>query len=372
MLKIVAVLPAKRGLTGASIALVNVLLGIVRVYGGKVRVSVITSADALKYPTVRRLCGEGATCSFLRIDRYPSPIYWLLLAVRLLLSGRHDVAHFSTPKTLLFLYPVAQLVSRKIVLTLEGYPPYELKDSKASSRIIGMVAWLSGLRLADRVAACSDWLRRVTVHTYGFGSKVSVIHNPIEYDRFSGDTSRAGGPLVITARLHRVKGVDTALRALAEIKRSSNKAPKLIVLGDGPERGRLEKLADELGISDQVEFLGHKHHVERWVKSAGAVLVPSRYEPFGMPAAEAGAAGKPVVASATGGLSEIIVDGVTGLLFKPGDYAELADRINRLLSDEEGMRRMGERARERVLRNFTPETIAPKMLRLYIEALSEQ
>ncbi|MCS6787788.1 MAG: glycosyltransferase family 4 protein [Aigarchaeota archaeon] len=363
-----AVVPARGGLTGASMALVNALLGLVRLYGALVRVTVVTSYSALKYPTLEKLVKAGATCHAVKVEGLPAPFYWLLLGMKLILSGRHDVAHFSTPKALFLLYPAARLAARRVVLTLEGYPPYELEGTSAGSRLLGTAAWSACLRLADRIATCSDWLRSVVESRRGFGFKMVTVHNPIDFERF-GDNGPSDGPLVIVARLHKVKGVDVAIRALAYLARSSRDVPKLVIVGDGPERRELESLCRELGVDHLVEFLGHRSDPERWVKSASVVLVPSRYEPFGMPAAEAGAAGKPVVASATGGLREIVVDGVTGLLSRPDDHTDLATKIQRLMSDEEVRRRMGQAARARVFRSFTPEAIAPRLMNLYLDAL---
>jgi 1,4-alpha-glucan branching enzyme len=97
------------------------------------------------------------------------------------------------------------------------------------------------------------------------------------------------------------------------------------------------------------------------------LVMPSLYEPFGMPAAEAGAASKPVVASRTGGLQEIVEDGSTGLLHRPGDHEDLAEKVLRLLGDPELAAEMGRRGR--VMRLFSPEVVAAQYLKLYEEVL---
>lgn len=370
MLRIVSVIPAKQGLTGASLALVHILLGILRKANGRVHVTVITSALATRYPAFRRLVQAGAVCHIMKTDIFPSLLYWLSLALRLAFSGRHDIAHFSTPKTFLLMYPAALIAARRTVLTLEGYPPYELAEAGFFERLFGMASWLAGLRLADRVAACSDWLRKIVERSCGLGWKLSTVHNPVDHERFSSPAHEGfDGPLVVVARLHRVKGVDAALKAIAYLREKRGKAPKVLVAGEGPERIRLKEMADELGIAENVEFLGHRYNVETYIKKASVVLVPSRYEPFGMPAAEAAAAGKPVIASSAGGLKEIVEDGVTGFLIKPGDYVELAEKAEKLLSDD-GLRvRMGEAARKRVTEKFTPEAVAREMMKVYLSVL---
>lgn len=371
-MRIVSVIPAKHGLTGASLALVHLLLGVVLGGGRSVKVTVITSANALRYPSLRRLVQAGALCHAMNIDHLPSPLYWLSLFLKLAASGRHDIAHFSTPKTFLLMYPSALLAARKRILTLEGYPPYELSDASSLRRLFGLAAYLIGLKLADRVTTCSEWLEKVVELTQGYRWKLSTIHNPIDYERFraagGGDSD---GAIVIAARLHRVKGIDTALKALAHLKAKAVQTPRLLIIGGGEERENLEKMTDELGLSGLVDFLGHRYDVEAYIKNASIVLVPSRYEPFGMVAAEAGAAGKPVIASSTGGLREIVEDGVTGYLFRPDDYTELAEKIERLVTDSELRKLMGSAAMKRVYERFAPEAVAREMLKIYLEVLRE-
>ncbi|MDW7977476.1 MAG: glycosyltransferase family 4 protein [Candidatus Caldarchaeum sp.] len=372
MLSVVSVIPAKKGITGASLALVHILLGVVKKTGGKVGVTVVTSAGALRHPAFRRLRDAGAACHVLDIDRFPSPLYWLLLMLRLFFLGRHDVAHFSTSKTFFLMYPAACLTARAKVLTLEGYAPYELAGESGFRKLIGMMFWQVSLKLADRVAACSSWLQKVVERSHGYGWKVSTVHNPVDFDRFSAKLEKTpDGPLVFVGRLHPVKGVDTALKAVAHLKERKGVFVKLLVVGDGEEMMRLRKMAEDLGVSSQVDFLGYRYDVETFMRKASAVLVPSRYEPFGMTAAEAGAAGKPVVASSTGGLREIVDDGVSGFLFKPEDHVELADRVGKLLEDDLLRSRMGEAAHKKVSEEFSPEAVASKMVRVYLDALRQ-
>ncbi|MEM0444779.1 MAG: glycosyltransferase family 4 protein [Nitrososphaerota archaeon] len=372
MVKIVSVIPAKHGLTGASLALVHLLLGVVRRARGVVRVTVITSAAALRYPAFKRLRQAGAVCHVMNIDGYPSPLYWLFLALRLAVSGRHDIAHFSTPKTFLLMYPSALLAARRRILTLEGYPPYELKEAGFRERVLGVISWILGLKLADSVTTCSRWLQKIVERTHGYAGKLTAVHNPIDLERFSGPPERAAeGPLVLVARLHRVKGVDVALRALAHLKEKTGRAPRLLIIGEGEEGENLRRMMDDLDIAGKVDFLGHRYDVEAFIREAGIVLVPSRYEPFGMTAAEAGAAGKPVIASSTGGLKEIVEDGVTGYLFEPDDYRGLAEKIEKLVSDAGLRERMGAAAAKRVAGMFAPEVVAAELLRVYLSVLRE-
>ena len=376
LLRVIAVIPARGGVSGASLALVHMLLGLVSRFK-RVEVVAVTSGEALKYPAVRRLREHGARLAFTPTSCLPGPLYWMGLMAALLLQlghGRFEVAHFSTPKALLLMYPAARLVSRKLVLSLEGYPPYELEKVSGFSRFFGMFAWYASLKLADRVAACSEWLRRVCTSSVGYVGKFDVLYNPVDVERFVKVQPETAGPgryvrLVVVARLDYVKGVDVALGALAVLKGSGFSHFRLVVVGDGPEAGRLRKLAEELGVVEVVDFAGFRPDVERWIAAADVVLVPSRYEPFGMVAAEAAAAGKPVIASRVGGLREIVVEGETGLFFTPHDHNDLAEKIIELVKDYGRAVVMGLRGRSRAETLFSPERVAERLVRVYLSAL---
>jgi glycosyltransferase involved in cell wall biosynthesis len=374
-LRVVAVIPARGGVSGASLAVVHMLLGVVSRFR-RVEVVVVTSPEALRFPAVRRLRGRGASIALPRISALPGPLYWLGLMAALLpllRHGRFDVVHFSTPKALVLMYPAARIVARRVVLSLEGFPPYELEGVKGFRRVLGMFTWYAALRWADAVAACSEWLRQACVRSVGFGEKLSTVHNPVDFERFVHTHAKAsaehGVRLAVVARLDHVKGVDIALRALAALRDRRFSDVRLVVVGDGPEAGRLRDIAVELGVDGLVEFAGFRHDVERYIASSDIVLVPSRYEPFGMVAAEAAAAGKPVVASRVGGLREIVVDGETGLLFNPDDHNDLAEKIIALIEDNRRAAEMGLKGRARAERLFSPLKVAEKLAKTYLGAL---
>jgi hypothetical protein len=180
-LRVVAVIPARGGVSGASLAVVHILLGVVARFR-RVEMVVVTSHEALRFPAVKRLRGRGAYLALPRIGALPGPLYWLGLMAALLSRlrhGRFDVVHFSTPKALVLTYPAARIVARRVVLSLEGFPPYELEGVKGFRRVLGMFTWYAALRWADAVAACSEWLKQVCVRSVGFGEKLSTVYNPV-------------------------------------------------------------------------------------------------------------------------------------------------------------------------------------------------
>ncbi|MGE5506955.1 MAG: glycosyltransferase family 4 protein [Chitinophagales bacterium] len=152
-------------------------------------------------------------------------------------------------------------------------------------------------------------------------------------------------------RLEPTKGVDVLLR--------SGVRP-LLVVGDGSQRRTLEALA-----GDGATFTGFRPDAVRLMASCEVIAVPSLVEPFGLVAAEAAALGRPVVASAVGGLAEIVVDGETGYLVPPGDPVALGEALRRLQADPALARRLGEVARERYLAHFTLTGMVQAVERLY-------
>jgi glycogen(starch) synthase len=173
--------------------------------------------------------------------------------------------------------------------------------------------------------------------------------------------------LLALGRLTPEKGLDTALHAFARLA-AYPAAPRLIVSGDGPDRARLEALAVSLGLTDGVRFTGWTppDDVPRRFNEATIVLVPSRWkEPFGLVALEAAQMGRPVVASRTGGLADVVVDGVTGRLVPPDDPVALGDAIVALLQDRSGLERMGQAAHERAAAEFDFNHFIDQHLALY-------
>lgn len=178
---------------------------------------------------------------------------------------------------------------------------------------------------ASGVVTCSAWLVDQLAR-----DGITATHVPMPVDRPSAEFARrpADRPLfVVAGRLSREKGLDTLLDALELLDRRGVR-PTLRVVGEGPLGEMLVQRA--AGTRTQIDWVGRVPHdeVERHFADAWAVVAPSRWaEPFGLTAAEAIIRGVPVVASATGGYAETVVDGVTGLLFPNGDAAALADRL---------------------------------------------
>lgn len=181
-----------------------------------------------------------------------------------------------------------------------------------------------------------------------------VVPNGIDTGKFSprdraaarrGLGFAADGRVVgVVARLTREKGVDLAIEAAAALP-----GTRLVIVGDGPERGALAARAREVGVADRVDFLGLRDDLPEIYPAFDVLLVPSRTEAHGLVAAEALACSVPVVAARVGGLRSIVEEGRNGLLVPPEDAAAAAAALGRILEDPPWAERLGRQGRARVL-----------------------
>ncbi len=173
--------------------------------------------------------------------------------------------------------------------------------------------------------------------------RLHVVPNPAPPPRAGSVTERSG--LVFAGRLTRQKAMHVALDALAHVP-----AAQLTVIGDGPDRARLERHAHEAGLNGRVRFVGSlpRDEVLDALAGAEASVLSSDWENFPHAAVESLAAGTPLVATAVGGVGEIVVDGVNGLLVPPGSPDAFGRALERLLGSPELRARLADGARASV------------------------
>lgn len=236
---------------------------------------------------------------------------------------------------------------------------------------------------AWRVFVCSNSMKGEVVAAFSLPTdKVIILPNGIDLEDFDaqqpgpGDRERYALPwekIVFFAGRHVYdKGVDVLIEA-ARIVLSRRWDAKFVVAGDGPMRAHLEWMARSYGLGQKVLFTGRlsDHELYRVMKLADVVVIPSRYEPFGIVALEAMAAAKPVVASRVGGLAEVVEDGVTGLLVPPEDPNALAAAIESLLDELSRAEGMGLNGRRRVEELYRWGSIVRYLLYVYQKVLEE-
>ena len=210
---------------------------------------------------------------------------------------------------------------------------------------------------AQVVTACSQSLLDTVVDVApGAAAHARVVLNGIDTARIDEHPLPAGDPVVLLAGRHVPdKGLDVGLRAAALLV-DEHPGLRVLLVGDGPERASLLALATELGIADRLDAPGAVAAADMGAAYARAtvVAVPSRYaEPFGIVAVEAGLAGRPVVASAAGGLPEVVREGVNGLLVPMDDPRALAVALGTVLRDRELAMRFGAAGRRRAVEEFS-------------------
>ena len=223
--------------------------------------------------------------------------------------------------------------------------------------------------LAHVHIAISQGLANYLAETEGFSVEdFRIVHYGISSGGDAAPYSGSEPRLVCVGRLIPIKGHLVLLRALAQA-RARVPGITLDVAGRGPLAPALQAYARELGVEDAVRFLGFVSPVAGAFENAAIAVVPSLGEGFGMVALEAMERARPVVASAVGGLPEIVDDGRTGLVVPSADAEALADAIVELASDLGRARAMGMAGRERALAEFTPERCVARTEELYVRAL---
>lgn len=216
------------------------------------------------------------------------------------------------------------------------------------------------------VAAVSEAAREsVLAIVPGAAAKTSVVYSGIAPPGVAPEPLPFDPPRVLcVGRLVAGKGFDLAIDAFPAVA-SRFPGAELVIAGDGPEREALERRA-----AGRARFTGWvaPERVAELINAATVVVVPSREtESFGLVAAQAGQMGRPVVASAVGGLGEVVEDGATGMLLPGLDAGALADAIVRVLGDPDLARRMGAAARERVAAKFAMDRCADAYEKLYTQ-----
>lgn len=277
--------------------------------------------------------------------------------VRRLRADAPDVLHTNSPISGLWGRPAARLAGIESVLAAEhnvhdGYP---LKHRLANG---------ATLPLADHIVGVTQAVGESVGGWERLGTPVTTIPNGIDIGRFASATAPDGGtptdrPLVGTLGTHsEQKGFDTLVRALEHVE-----SAQATIIGDGPAHDDLRALARERDLDDRVAFPGRVPSVPPRLAAFDVAVFPSRWEGFGLVAAEAMAAGVPVVASDIPAFREVIGD--VGLLVPPEDPQALAGAIESVLADDERRANLVERGRERVREHYAIERVADQYADLY-------
>jgi glycosyltransferase involved in cell wall biosynthesis len=302
------------------------------------------------------------------LNKPPGRSYSLFfrLSTRFRRSGV-DVVHCHNFAPLLYGSVAGKLARAAVVYTMHGPEAAERYDYARMKR----------MRLIDHAVAVSEHVCERAIAAGRFGrAHLTTIYNGVDVDRYGiggsdvrarvrrelglDDSARAIG---VVARLTHEKDHDTLLDAFAALGERHPEATLLIV-GDGERRGAMEERVRGLGIGGRVTFLGTRSDVPELLSALDVFVLPSRIEGLGITLMEAMAAGLATVATAVGGIPEV-VDTDTGRIVPPGDAPAMAEAMAWLLDHPAEARRMGAAGRTKVLRDFTVESMVERYETLY-------
>ena len=308
-------------------------------------VHVVTMGDS--EPTERPVPVESVARS------RPFAIRYSAVATKAFRLARHADVVYATAT---YAASAVAAVRRPLVAKLVSDPAYErawryglFRDSleefahASDPRLIALRQLrTASLRRARRIVVPSRYLAEIAS---GWGldpSRIEVLVNPAPPPQDVLPEQLDEGTLVFVGRLTSQKSLPVALQAVAAVD-----GAKLVIVGDGPERGSLEQLTQDLGLKDRVVFAGTRTRDEvlRTLAGARAAVLSSAWENLPHAAVEALSVGAPVVSTAVGGVPEVVRDGENGLLVPPRDSAALAAAIARFFGDSELRARLSEAAR---------------------------
>ncbi len=230
---------------------------------------------------------------------------------------------------------------------------------------------------SDGVTAVSQSLKQQTYDTFDIECDIKVIYNFIDFDRFNRTDKdhfkKAIAPngeriIVHTSNFRKVKRVDDVIKVF---KRINEQIPsKLLLIGDGPERRKMEELCRQLGIMEEVRFLGKQDAIEELLAIGDLFVIPSKNESFGLAALEAMACEVPVISSNAGGLLEVNIEGETGFVSEVGDVDDMAKKALQILKNEDVLNKFRKNALAQA-KNFDINNIVPQYEAYYEQVLEK-
>ncbi|HSF43200.1 MAG TPA: N-acetyl-alpha-D-glucosaminyl L-malate synthase BshA [Thermoanaerobaculia bacterium] len=340
--------------------------------GDEVHVISYALPSRLTFLNSRIFFHEVVTPTYPLFDNYPP--YSLALTTKMVEVARHnrlDVlhVHYAVPNA------VSAVLAREILdpqplpvvttlhgtdVTLVGNDPNYLETTR----------W--GILKSDAVTAVSESLRRTTVEQLDIRNRIDVIPNFIDPARYEESRNLPGARRWakpgerLLVHISNFRPVKRVLDVIGIFERLYRQLPvRLLMVGDGPERGRVEQYCREHRICQAITFIGSLPLVEEVLVGADLFLLPSETESFGLSALEAMACEVPVIATRTGGIPEVVVHGETGYLCEVGDVDGMASAAQSLLKDEDRRQAMGAAGRRRAVESFSQDAVVQRYRAIY-------
>lgn len=328
-----------------------------------------------------RIFFHEVTVSLYPLFEYPP--YDLALATRMAeVADIYDLdilhVHYAIP------HSVSALLARQMLAAMERPRklPFVTTLHGTDITIVGadrsyLPVTRYSIEQSDGVTAISNYLKKRTVQEFEIQNHIEVIYNFVNCDVYRRDPkaqenrSQFAAPderiLVHVSNFRPVKRICDVIEIFDRVQK---KIPsRLLLMGDGPERSRAEWLVGQKGLRKKVEFMGKVDRVSEKLSVADLMLMPSELESFGLAALEAMACEVPCIATAVGGVPEVIEHGRTGYLAQVGDVETMARCAIEILSDERRHREMGKLARWEAQANFCSTKIIPEYEMFYRRVL---
>lgn len=309
------------------------------------------------------------------------PLYSLALASKMVEVAKYEKldllhVHYAIPhatSAYLAKQMLREVSDLKIITTLHGT---DITLAGLEPSFLPLVKF--SIEESDGVTAVSRFLKEKTLTNYNIEKDIRVIHNFIDTSIYKPTevcickkkiAPRGEKLLVHTSNFRQVKRVSDTIRILEKVKKE---VPcKLLLIGDGPDRSECERLSRELGLYDDVKFLGKQEGLVDILTSADIFLMPSQSESFGLSALEAMACGLPVVSTSVGGLPELVSHNESGYIAEIGDIDRMAKYVVQLLTNPKKYEIFSEAARTRAVEKFEINKIVPEYESYYEEILNK-
>jgi N-acetyl-alpha-D-glucosaminyl L-malate synthase BshA len=333
------------------------------------------------FPSRLALLGNRLFYHEVLVPHYPLfeyPPYSLALATKMVEITRHhglDLmhVHYAVPNAVSAVLAKQILAPQRLPvvttlhgtdITLVGNDPSYLETTRY------------GILQSDAVTTVSAALKRATREKLGIERAIDVVPNFIDPRRFRAAEKAAGARrwarqgekiLVHISNFRPVKRVLDVMEVFARVQRVI--PSRLLLVGDGPDRAKLEQMCREQGTCDTITFTGNLPMVEEVLAGADLFLLPSETESFGLAALEALASGVPVIATAVGGLPEVVDHGETGFLLPVGDVEGMAKAAVELLLDEPRHRAFAAAGRAAAFERFDQDKVVGQYRQVYERVL---
>ncbi len=277
-------------------------------------------------------------------------------------------AHWWVPSGLVG-WLVSCLLHKPLLITTHGTDIRLITNSRLSSFLAKIV-----FRKARYITVVSNFLKEKLLSELDLPEeKVLVIPMPVNTEKiraFPVGQGKSGKIILCVARYTKQKKLNILLEALS-LLRDWSVGFETILIGEGPEKDELVRLIKTLSLEEKIKLVGliSQEELNKYYNLSDVVVLPSVDEGFGLVLVEAGLCKKPVIGARSGGITDIIEDGVTGFLVPPEDKLALAEAMRKILLDDELAGRLGQNAYQQVWKRFSPQAITERFLTIYKKLL---